>query len=84
MMLNELDMITRLTCMYSHLPQRQVETNIVSLYEQYKSAFADKLFITVVPSGTIKVSEYTQWMLKNGDDFDVLFIDYDSKEVAVA
>lgn len=78
MMLNELDMITRLTCMYSHLPQRQVETNIISLYNQYKEAFAGKLYMTVVPSGTVKVSEYTEWMLKLGDKFDILFIDYDS------
>ena len=71
-------MAIRLTCMMAKKPQRVVESDIIGYYELYKSKFERNLFLTVVPSGTVKVTDYVNWVIQRADEYDVLIIDYDS------
>lgn len=76
--LNELDFVIRMTAMYLNVPMREVTLNIIPYYEQVKSVFKDKLFLTVVPSGTVRVTDYVDYIKRRSDEFDILMIDYDS------
>lgn len=76
--LNEADMASRMTCMMARKPKWEVEKNLELYYDMYKSKFDNKLSLTVVPSGTVKVSEYVDWIVQNQNEYDVLFVDYDS------
>ena len=76
MMLNELDLATRMMCMMSGKSQREIESDIIGNFNQYKDIFKDYLTITCVPSGAVSAREYVDWMLQRIDEYDVLMIDY--------
>jgi hypothetical protein len=65
-------------CQLSGKSQRAVESDIIGNFELYKDKFQDLLTLTVVPSATVTSRSYVDWIKQRIDEYDVLFIDYDS------
>lgn len=76
--LGEADLVSRMICMISRQPKYKVENDIGTFFEMYRHKFSDLLGITIVPSGYIKPTDFVNWMLGRIEEYDILFIDYDS------
>lgn len=76
--LDELDVVIRMCAQYCGKSIREVSNNIKLYYDKCKDIFADRLQITVVPSGQITIEEYVDFARAALTDTEVLLIDYDS------
>lgn len=75
--MQEIDLIVRFAAIRLGVSITEATRNILRYYELIKDDFTN-LFITIVPSATVKVSDYIQYMITHADEYDVLQVDYDA------
>ena len=76
--MNQKDFVQRMCAMYTGMNFGDVMLNLPSAYSQLKNAFQGRFSLTIVPAATVTVDEYIEYMISKSDEFDVLFVDYDS------
>jgi RecA-superfamily ATPases implicated in signal transduction len=78
--MNELDFVIRMTSQLIKRPMDEVSKapNLIPLFESVRDYFKNRFYLTVVPSGSISVDEYVDYIKSRINDFDVLQIDYDA------
>ena len=48
------------------------------IYPQLKAALGGRFNLTILPAAQTTVDEYIEYMISKADEYDVLFVDYDS------
>lgn len=76
--MNQKDFVQRMGAIYSGLNFGDVMLNLPNVFSQLKNIMRGKFNLTILPAAQTSVDEYIEYMLAHQNEYDVLFVDYDS------
>lgn len=76
--MNQKDFVQRMGAMYSGYTFGDTMLKLPEIYPQLKAALGGRFNLTILPAAQTTVDEYIEYMISKADEYDVLFVDYDS------
>lgn len=76
--MNQKDFVQRMGAMYSGYTFGDTMLKLPEIYPQLKAALGGRFNLTILPAAQTTVDEYIEYMMSKADEYDVLFVDYDS------
>lgn len=72
------DFIVRMGAIHTGMKFSDVNMNFVNVYNSLKMVIGNRLGLTIVPAAKITIDQYMEYIKERINEYDVLFIDYDS------
>lgn len=76
--MNQKDFVQRMGAIYSGLTFGDTMRDLPNIFNQLKAIMSGRFNLTILPAAQTTVDEYIEYMMEKKDEYDVLFIDYDS------
>lgn len=76
--MNQKDFVQRMGAMYSGMTFSDTLINLGKIYPCLRQSLGGRFSLTILPAATVTIDEYIEYMKDRINQFDVLFVDYDS------